>query len=103
MGNAFLVKGLVDLIRYSIEEGDWTAFTNVTPYFLLLGAVSCSILGTFFMQSGLRQYKGIYMVTIFEGAHITFACLSGAIVMREMSESVWTDWLAYWSSVGCII
>merc|ERR1712110_150138 len=43
------------------------------------------------------------MVTIFEGAHISAACLSGDIVMGEMSHASWWDWIFYWASVGLII
>jgi len=103
MGNVFFVKGFVDLIRGGIEDNDWSAFLTVTPYVLLFGAAGGSIMGTFFMQRGLREHKGVYMVTIFEGAHITAACLSGSIVMGELVHSTWSIWAAYWGSVALII
>lgn len=103
MGNVFFVKGFVVLIRLAIEDNNWDAFGTITPYIMIAGAVVGSLLGTFFMQRGLRQHKGVYMVTIFEGAHISAACLSGSIVMGEMVHSTWLTWAAYWCSVGCII
>jgi len=103
MGNVFLVKGFVGLLRIAISDDDWSAFETPTPWVLLFGAVIGSGLGTFFMQSGLRKYKGVYMVTIFEGMHITTACLSGDIVMSEMSQSSWRQYLLYWASISCII
>merc|ERR1712228_1031682 len=55
------------------------------------------------MQRGLRTYKGVFMVTIFEGAHISAACLSGDVVMSEMSDATWSRWIGYWSSIGIIV
>mmetsp|Transcript_55098 Transcript_55098/g.159997 ORF Transcript_55098/g.159997 Transcript_55098/m.159997 type:complete len:166 (+) Transcript_55098:217-714(+) len=55
------------------------------------------------MQKGLGEYKGVFMVTIFEGAHITTACLSGCVVLEEMGDSTWPMFLCYWAAVGLII
>jgi len=103
MGNVFFTKAFVGLLRKSFDDGDWAAFMTATPYMLLLTALGCSGLGTFFMQRGLVKYKGIYMVTIFEGVHITAACVSGDIVMEEMAESPWLNWVGYWASISGII
>jgi len=43
------------------------------------------------------------MVTIFEGAHITAACLSGCIVMSEMAHAPWWQYVFYWLSVFVIV
>merc|ERR1719230_2440558 len=86
MGNVFCVKGFIGLVRTSIDTGDIEAWLRPTPYGLILVAVGGAIYGHIFMRKGLGEYKGVFMVTIFEGAHITAACLSGCVVMAEMSS-----------------
>jgi len=103
MGNVFLLKGFVTLFRNAFEEDDWDAFKHVLPYMLLVGALITSALATYFMQWGLRKYKGVYMVTIFEGIHISSGCLSGDIVLGEMANSSWQRWFGYWVSVSFIL
>lgn len=55
------------------------------------------------MQRGLRKFKGIYMVTILDGIKITCACLSGDIILNEMSRRSWQQWFAYWASIGVVL
>mmetsp|Transcript_11004 Transcript_11004/g.20228 ORF Transcript_11004/g.20228 Transcript_11004/m.20228 type:complete len:112 (+) Transcript_11004:1-336(+) len=43
------------------------------------------------------------MVTVFEGTHVSAACLSGDIVMSEMTSAGWRVWAAYWASILVII
>jgi len=103
MGNAFLVKGFVSLLRTAIVTGIWDAFGGLLPYLLLVGALGGSALGAYFMQRGLRKFKGIYMVTILKGTSITCACLSGDIILNEMSRRSWQQWFAYWASIGVVL
>lgn len=103
MGNAFFVKGFVGFLRLSAESGDWSEFSTPVPYLVLAAACGGSLLGTFFMQRGLRDYKGVYIVTVFEGAHITAACLSGDLVMGEMEGAAWRYYCSYWLSVLVIV
>jgi len=55
------------------------------------------------MRKGLGEYKGVFMVTIFEGAHISAACLSGCVVMEELAGYPWWQYILYWLSVLMII
>mmetsp|Transcript_33275 Transcript_33275/g.77023 ORF Transcript_33275/g.77023 Transcript_33275/m.77023 type:complete len:164 (+) Transcript_33275:2-493(+) len=55
------------------------------------------------MLRGLVEYKGIFMVTIFEGAHICAACLSGCIVMEEMAHAPWWQYSLYWVALWTIV
>jgi len=103
MGNVFFVKGLVSLARFSISTGDTQAWLRPTPYLMGGCAAGGAVIGHMFMRKGLGEYKGVFMVTIFEGAHITAACLSGCVVMSEMSGAPWWRYLCYWASVGTII
>lgn len=103
MGNVFFVKGIVSLVRHSISTGDTEAWLRITPYACIACAAGGAIVGHMFMRKGLGEYKGVFMVTIFEGAHITAACLSGCVVMSEMSGSAWWRYICYWASVGLII
>mmetsp|Transcript_148494 Transcript_148494/g.262188 ORF Transcript_148494/g.262188 Transcript_148494/m.262188 type:complete len:350 (-) Transcript_148494:214-1263(-) len=102
MGNVFFVKGFVGFVKLAIK-GDGNCFSQLTPYATLSAAAGGSILGTCFMQQGLRDYKGVYMVTLFEGAHISAACLSGDVVMWEMAHVQWPTWIGYWASILVII
>lgn len=103
MGNVFFVKGIVSLVRHSITTGDTDAWLRLTPYFCLACAAGGAVIGHVFMRKGLAEYKGVFMVTIFEGAHISAACLSGCVVMSEMSGAPWWRYVCYWASVTLIL
>lgn len=103
MGNVFCMKGVIGLVRHSIETGDLDAWIRPTPYILIAAAAGGAVLGHIFMRKGLGEYKGVFMVTIFEGAHITAACVSGCLVMSEMDGTPWWQYVLYWCSVATII
>jgi len=103
MGNVFFVKGFIMIVREWITTGNAAAWHRPTPY-LLIGLAALGSFGGFvFMRQGLAEYKGVFMVTIFEGAHITCGCLSGCIVMEEMAGVPWWRYCCYWLSVALII
>jgi len=103
MGNVFFLKGLIGIIQTSVGSGDYHAWLRPTPYLMIVAAVGGAVLGNVFMTKGLGEYKGVFMVTIFEGSHITAACLSGCMVMEEMAGAPWHQYLKYWFSVFLII
>lgn len=99
MGNVFFMKSLLCIIR----GGDLSTFRGATPYLLLIATVSGPIFGHILMRKALAEFKGVYMVTVFEGAHIAAACLSGCVVMREMADATWENWFLYWLGVVLIL
>jgi len=103
MGNVFCIKGFIGIVKTSFASGDSGPWLRPTPYLLLAVAAGGAILGHIFMKKGLGEYKGVFMVTIFEGAHISAACLSGCVVMQEMAHAPWWRYLFYWISVGTIV
>jgi len=103
MGNVFFLKGLLGIIQTSIATGRVDAWWRPTPYILAAAASGGAVAGHCFMRKGLGEYKGVYMVTIFEGAHITTACLSGCIVMEEMVGASFWRYVLYWLSVLSIV
>mmetsp|Transcript_98602 Transcript_98602/g.299266 ORF Transcript_98602/g.299266 Transcript_98602/m.299266 type:complete len:378 (+) Transcript_98602:2-1135(+) len=103
MGNVFFLKGVIGLIQTSASTGRFDAWLRPTPYILAAAAGGGAIIGHLFMRKGLGEYKGVFMVTIFEGAHISAGCLSGCIVMEEMAGAPWWRYLMYWFSVMLII
>jgi len=103
MGNVFFLKGLIGLVRTTITTGEFEAWGRPTPYILAACAGAGAVIGHCFMRKGLGEYKGVFMVTIFQGSHITAACLSGWVVMSEMSGAPWWRFVLYWSSVGLIM
>ena len=103
MGNVFFLKGFVGILRLSFSSGDWSDWASIIPYLLLCAAAAGSILGTIFMQRALKEFKGVYIVTIFEGSHIVMACLSGSIVMDEMKGVAWQKYICYWASVSLVV
>lgn len=103
MGNVFFLKGLIGIIQTTASTGQWDAWLRPTPYILATCAAGGAVTGHIFMRKGLGEYKGIFMVTIFEGAHISAACLSGCIVMEEMVGSPEWKYVMYWLSVATII
>lgn len=103
MGNVFFAKGLLGIIRATATSGSWEAWWRPTPYLLAIAAATGAVCGHKFMRRGLSEYKGVFMVTIFEGAHITAACLSGCIVMEEMAGAPWWRYVLYWLGVLLIL
>lgn len=103
MGNVFCVKGFIGIVRRTITDGEVEAWLRPTPYLLIITAALGAVVGHIFMRKGLGEYKGVFMVTIFEGAHITAACLSGCIVMSEMAHAPWWKYVGYWISVSVIV
>jgi len=103
MGNIFFMKGVIGLIQTTASTGNFDAWWRPTPYILAICAAGGAIVGHLFMRKGLGEYKGVFMVTIFEGAHITAGCLSGCIVMEEMAGAPWWRYILYWVSVTLII
>lgn len=103
MGNVFFLKGFVTMVETALATGDIEAWQRPTPYICLVCAAAGAILGHIFMRHGLGEYKGVFMVTIFEGAHITAACLSGCVVMNEMAHAPWWRYCLYWLAVATLV
>lgn len=105
MGNVFCTKGLMSLLKATItgEHAAEQSWFRPTPYVLIVVSLGGSLAGNYLMTKGLQQYKGVFMVTIFEGSHISAACISGAIVMSELRDSCWRDYILYWIGVGLIM
>lgn len=103
MGNVFFLKGLIGIITTTVSSWNFEAWTRPTPYVLTSAAIGGAVVGHIFMRKGLGEYKGVFMVTIFEGAHITAACLSGCVVMEEMAGAPYWQYVLYWASVLCIV
>mmetsp|Transcript_43930 Transcript_43930/g.118496 ORF Transcript_43930/g.118496 Transcript_43930/m.118496 type:complete len:414 (-) Transcript_43930:169-1410(-) len=103
MGNIFFMKGVISIIQTTASTGNAEAWLRPTPYILAACAAGGAIVGHIFMRKGLSEYKGVFMVTIFEGAHITCGCLSGCVVMEEMAGAPWWRYCCYWLSVALII
>jgi len=103
MGNVFFLKGLIGIIQTTASTGKFDAWWRPTPYILAGAAGGGAVAGHCFMRKGLGEYKGVFMVTIFEGAHITAACLSGCIVMEEMVGAPFWRYILYWLSVTSIV
>mmetsp|Transcript_32322 Transcript_32322/g.68856 ORF Transcript_32322/g.68856 Transcript_32322/m.68856 type:complete len:482 (+) Transcript_32322:68-1513(+) len=99
MGNVFFLKGFVGIVQATLAHGEVEAWLRPTPYLCVAAAGAGAVLGHIFMRRGLGEYKGVFMVTIFEGAHITAACLSGCVVMSEMAHAPWWQYCGYWASV----
>lgn len=103
MGNVFFLKGLIGIIQMTASTGDFSAWLRPTPYILAAAAGCGAVYGHIFMRKGLGEYKGVFMVTIFEGAHISAACLSGCVVMEEMVGAPVWQYIMYWLSVLAIV
>lgn len=103
MGNVFFMKGLIGIIQTTASTGNFEAWWRLTPYLLAACAAGGAVYGHIVMRKGLGEYKGVFMVTIFEGAHITAACLSGCVVMEEMAGAPWWRYVLYWTAVVVIV
>lgn len=99
-GNMYFTSCVTGLFRHSLETGDWRAWQHWLPYILLVGAIGVGLGNIPFITRGLQEYETLFMVTLFEGCHILFACLSGTMVLREMEDiqDSW-QWIAFWASI----
>merc|ERR1719450_1800105 len=79
------------------------AWLRPTPYVLILCALGGPLCGHLFMKKGLAEYKGVFMVTVFEGVHIFAACLSGCLVLGEMEGASWRRCTVYGAGVVMIL
>lgn len=85
-GNMFCVKAAVELVKTSVMERDGEIWTHWLPYVLLVGAVFFAVTNVIYMTQGLQEYEALFMVTLFEGSMIVSGCVSGAVVLLDMSN-----------------
>jgi len=99
-GNMYFTSCVTGLLRHSLEAGDWGAWQHWLPYILLVGTLGVALGNVPIITRGLQEYQTLFMVTLFEGTHILFACISGTLVLREMEEiqDFW-QWIAFWASI----
>jgi len=100
-GNMYFCSCVTGLLRHSLETGDWAAWRqHWLPYFCVVGQCVFALGNIPFITRGLQEYETLFMVTLFEGTHIIFACLSGTLVLREMEDirDFW-QWIAFWASI----
>jgi len=69
----------------------------------LLSGVGVAVSNIPFMTKGLQEYEALFMVTLFEGCHITVACVSGAWVLKEMDHEAPERAAMYWACVLLIV
>jgi len=98
-GNMYFCSCTTGILRHSIESGNWEAWTHWLPYALATATGAVAIGNIPFMARGLQEYEALFMVTLFEGCHILFACISATFVLREMDEISRTWWIAFWLAV----
>lgn len=82
-GNMFCVKGFVEIVQASIKNKDGDMWLNWLPYAMFVGAIFFALSNLYFLSKGMKEYEALFMGSIFEGALIFFACLSGGIVFKE--------------------
>jgi len=103
VGNVFLLKGFIGILRTCASNSNWDAFFRPTPYICIVVAPAAALMGNFVILNGLQEFKGVFLITIFEGAHMTTACLSGTFVMSELAGASGWNLVRYWFSVCLII
>merc|ERR1719436_1728314 len=97
----FISAGL-GLLRSSASSGDWSAWSNWIPYPVLLGGVAVAVANIPFMTMALQEYEALFVVTLFEGCHITVACITGAWVLGEMDGEAPMRRSFYWFCISVI-
>merc|ERR1712187_208810 len=85
------------------SSGDWSPWTHWLPYLVAVGAILVAVGNVPLMTKGLQEYEALFMVTLFEGCHITVACISGQAVLRELDMLAWPRYSAYCFSVIIIL
>jgi hypothetical protein len=101
-GNMCFLKCTMELLMVGLG-GDWSPWTHWLPYALAVLAASVAIGNVPLMVTALQEYEALFMVTVFGGANIIMACISGAVVLREMDGVDETQNMQYWASVFLIL
>lgn len=99
-GNMFFLSEALGMLRAAMTTGDWSAWQHWLPYVITAGAVIVAVSNVPLMSKALEEYDALFMITLFAGCQITTACVSAAVVLREMQRHSWLQILAYW---GCIL
>jgi len=102
-GNMSFLSSALSAVRSSVQTDDWSAFESPFPYVLIACAGFVALANIPFMQLGLEEYQALFMVPLFEGCHITTACISGQLVNKDLRHAEWWRYVAYWASVLTII
>lgn len=102
-GNMSFLSSALSAVRSSVQTGDWSAFETPFPYVLIVCAGIVALGNIPFMQRGLQEYQALFMIPLFEGCHITIACISGQLVNKDLRHAEWWRYVAYWASVLMII
>ncbi|CAK0814608.1 unnamed protein product, partial [Prorocentrum cordatum] len=94
-GNMSFLSAALSAASTSIQSGDWSAWETPFPYALLLVAVVVAVSNIPFMSRALQEFEALFIVTIFEGCHITVACVSGDVVNQDMKHADWWRYCFY--------
>lgn len=94
-GNMYFTSAALGLLTQSISSGDWSPWAHWLPYLVAVGAALVAVGNIPLMMKGLQEYEALFMVTLFEGCHITVACISGHAVLRELDMLSWPRYSAY--------
>jgi len=102
-GNMFFMSAGLGMLTNSIETGDWANWADWLPYPVLLCGILVAVGNIPLMTRGLEEYEALFMVTVFEGAHICTASITSIWVLQEMRESPWPEFLSYLACVALIV
>mmetsp|Transcript_122724 Transcript_122724/g.192645 ORF Transcript_122724/g.192645 Transcript_122724/m.192645 type:complete len:413 (-) Transcript_122724:110-1348(-) len=101
-GNVCFLKCTMGLLGLGLG-GDWSPWKNWLPYALAVLAASVALGNVPLMVTAMEEYEALFMVTVFGGANIVMACISGAVVLCEMDDVDAAQTYQYWASVFLII
>jgi len=102
-GQNYFLSSAATLVHTSWSSGDWTAFSDWLPYFVISGAVACAVGNAVLMNKGLAEYEAMFIVPMFAGSAITMACTSAAVVLRETADLPGWRHAGYWLSILLVI
>eukprot|EP00428_Durinskia_dybowskii_P020097 CAMPEP_0170213904 /NCGR_PEP_ID=MMETSP0116_2-20130129/6578_1 /TAXON_ID=400756 /ORGANISM="Durinskia baltica, Strain CSIRO CS-38" /LENGTH=279 /DNA_ID=CAMNT_0010464459 /DNA_START=353 /DNA_END=1190 /DNA_ORIENTATION=- len=102
-GNMYFISAGLGLLRTSADTGDWSAWATWIPYPVLLGGILVAVTNIPFMTKALQEYEAIFVVTLFEGSHITVACVSGTWVLGELDGQPTAQSIVYFVCVLIIV
>lgn len=102
-GQNYFLSSAATLVHTSLASGEWTAWCDWLPYFVISGAIACAVGNAVLMNKALAQYEAMLVVPMFAGSAITLACVSAAAVLLETASLAAWRLAGYWLSIVLVI
>lgn len=101
-GNMFFIKAALEILSRTINDKDYTYWTNWLTYLIILVGPIVALSNVVYMTRALQEYEALFMVTIYEGSQVVTGAVSGVVVLQDMQGLDALHVGLYWIGIGFI-